>query len=31
MRKPRKTVDASVRLEVVHMIKGQGLSVWHVS
>lgn len=31
MRKPRKTVDASVKLEVVRMVKEQGLSVRHVS
>jgi transposase len=31
MRKQRKTVDASVKLEVVRMIKEQGLSVRHVS
>ena len=31
MRKQRKTVDTSVKLEVVRMIKEQGLSVRHVS
>jgi transposase len=31
MRKQRKTVDASVKLEVVRMIKEPGLSVRHVS
>ncbi len=31
MRKQRRTVDPSVKLEVVRMIKEQGLSVRHVS
>ena len=31
MRKQRKTVDTSVKLEVVRMIKEQGLRVRHVS
>jgi transposase len=31
MRKQRKTVDAGVKLEVVRMLKEQGLSVRHVS
>jgi transposase len=31
MRKQRKTIDPSVKLEVVRMVKEQGLSVRHVS
>lgn len=31
MKKQRRTVDPSVKLEVVRMIKEQGLSVRHVS
>ena len=31
MKKQRKTIDPSVKLEVVRMVKDQGLSVQHVS
>jgi len=31
MKKQRRTIDPSVKLEVVRMVKDQGLSVQHVS